>query len=131
MGTHLTVARILADPSRNGVYRLETPSNLLSSLDGRVLEGKAGLLEALGWALEFPDYYGANWDALEECLLDMSWREGPIALYIRHADALAPDLLGTLLEICADAAAAWREEGRACSLFLGGLKDAAHLPLAE
>ncbi|MCP5276914.1 MAG: barstar family protein [Thiobacillus sp.] len=125
----LSVARILADSSLNDVYRLEIPSDLLPTLDGRVLEGKAGLLAALGWALEFPGYYGANWDALEECLNDMSWREGPIALHIDHADALDPELLHNLMDIYTDAADAWRDQGRPCSLFLSGLKTS-DLPLA-
>lgn len=124
-----TVAHILADPSLNGVYRLDHPSDLLPTLDGRGLDGKAGLLAALGWALEFPDYYGANWDALEECLNDMSWRNGAIALHIEHADVLSQELLHALVDIFTDAAAAWAGEGRACSLFLSGLKDA-HLPPA-
>lgn len=127
----LAVAHILEDPGLNGVYRLEGPSESLPALDGRHLSDKASLLAALGRALAFPDYYGANWDAFEECLHDMSWRDGPIALYIHHADALDPDLLRSLMDIYADAADAWRVEGRACSLFLGGLKDPAHLPLVR
>ncbi len=126
----LSIARILEDPRLNGVYRLDQPSDRLPVLDGRVLADQEGLLAALGWALEFPDYYGVNWDALEECLTDMSWRPGPIALHIEHADALAPELRHTLMDIFADAADAWHEEGRPCSLFLSGLKDT-DLPTAS
>jgi len=125
----LSVDRILGDPQLNGVYRLKSPSDRLPVLDGRVLTDKAALLAALGWALEFPDYYGANWDALEECLADMSWRQGPIALHIGHADALAPELLHILMDVFSEAAGAWSEEGRGCCLFLSGLKDN-DLPLA-
>jgi RNAse (barnase) inhibitor barstar len=126
----LPVDRILADPTLNGIYRLDGSSDLLPTLDGCVLDDKAGLLAALGWALEFPDYYDANWDALEECLMDMSWRSGPIALHLEHADALAPELLHTLIDIFSGAAVSWREEGRPCSLFLSGLAGT-ELTLAE
>lgn len=34
---------------------------------------KPELLAALQQVLELPDYFGANWDALEECLRDLSW----------------------------------------------------------
>lgn len=124
-----SITRILEEPQLNGIYRLARPSGLLPALDGRALAGKDGLLAALGWALEFPDYYGGNWDALEECLTDMSWRPGAIILHIDHADALAPKLLDTLVAIFADVADAWRKQGRVCSLFLSGMEQRA-LPLA-
>lgn len=124
-----TVVRILEAPQLNGVYRLARPTDLVPVLDGRSLTDKDGLLAALGWALEFPDYYGANWDALEECLTDMSWRPGAICLHIDHADALMPELLDTLVAVFADAADAWKKQGRVCSLFLSGL-EARALPLA-
>jgi RNAse (barnase) inhibitor barstar len=31
------------------------------------------LFEALSQALRLPDYFGRNWDALDECLHDLSW----------------------------------------------------------
>jgi hypothetical protein len=34
---------------------------------------KAALLDALAGAADFPDYCGSNWDAVEECLRDLSW----------------------------------------------------------
>jgi RNAse (barnase) inhibitor barstar len=124
-----SVVSILEEPQLNGVYRLAKPSDLVPALDGRVLTDKGGLLVALGWALEFPDYYGANWDALEECLADMSWRPGAISLHIDHANALAPELLDTLVAIFSDVAEAWKKRGRVCSLFLSGVEKR-NLPLA-
>lgn len=114
---------ILTRPALNGVYRLALdpealPTSLVPVLDGRTLNDKAELLAALGRALDLPDYYGGNWDALEECLNDLSWREGPLWLVLRHADALSADLLDTLIDIFAEAAAEWAGQGRPCSLFL-------------
>lgn len=38
-----------------------------------VTEGRVELLAALAQALRLPEYFGHNWDALEECLRDLSW----------------------------------------------------------
>ncbi|MEW5789590.1 MAG: barstar family protein [Pseudomonadota bacterium] len=112
---------ILAQPSLNGVYRLLTPAELVPVLDGTTLAGKVELLAGIGRALDFPDYYGGNWDALEECLSDLSWRAGPVHLLIRHADAIPAEHLGMLLDIFTEAAGHWARLGRVCSLFLEGL----------
>lgn len=46
---------------------------------------KAILLSLFSHLLQFPDYFGNNWDAFEECLRDLSWLpEGPVVL--AHSD---------------------------------------------
>lgn len=103
----------------SGVYRISgLPGGDMPALDGRLLHDKATLLTELGRVLDFPDYYGANWDALEECLADLSWHEGALQLLITHADALTDDLLENLIEIFLQAARAWAPEGRGIDLYL-------------
>ena len=55
---------------------------------------KEALLDELYRRLRFPDYFGDNWDALEECIRDLSWLPaGPVV--IRHHDLpLAADVAG-------------------------------------
>lgn len=39
------------------------------------LDTKEKLFDALGKELNFPSYFGRNWDALLDCLRDFSWIE--------------------------------------------------------
>lgn len=43
------------------------------SLNGMEIKSKDELLRQLSQVMKFPDYFGSNWDALEECLNDLSW----------------------------------------------------------
>ena len=65
---------------------------------------KEALLEELYQRLRFPDYFGGNWDALWECIRDLSWLPtGPVVL--RHHDLpLAGDVASqrTYLSILRD-----------------------------
>ncbi len=113
---------IIDNPHANGVYRAANCTGLagLIHIDAATHADKDALLEAIGQALQFPDYYGMNWDALEECLFDLSWWTGHVAVCIDHAEALVPEVLTTLVDIWTEAAAAWAEAGRGCVLILGG-----------
>jgi len=62
------------------------------------------LLEELYRRLRFPDYFGDNWDALWECIRDLSWLP-PGAVVLKHHDLpLAGDVAGqrTYLSILSD-----------------------------
>ena len=45
--------------------------------------GLHGEFAAIGKALRFPEWFGHNWDALTDCLLDMGWL--PAAGYAESA----------------------------------------------
>ncbi|MDP2431000.1 MAG: barstar family protein [Pseudomonadota bacterium] len=103
----------------NGVFRISAlPAQAMPILDGRLLGDKESLLAALGRELHFPDYYGGNWDALDECLADLSWHTGPLRLLITHADSLPDNLRESLVEVFLDAAKPWAEAGRIFALYL-------------
>lgn len=52
----------------------EVKDNIISILiDGAEISTKEQLFVSFKEALSFPDYFGMNWDALEDLLKDLSW----------------------------------------------------------
>jgi RNAse (barnase) inhibitor barstar len=45
----------------------------LFHLNGFHIRTKNDLVTSIARIMEFPDYFGHNWDALEECLKDLEW----------------------------------------------------------
>ena len=64
---------------------------------------KQGLLDVVGFTLEFPTYWRPNWDSFEECLLDLSWlAPGPRVLVLTGGARFAerdPDAWDVALSI--------------------------------
>ena len=83
----------------------------LRVIKGAKCQTTAGLLTEFARALDFPDYFGHNWDALEECLADLEWlpAKGYILLITDAAQLLPNDEeeYETFLEILSDAGEAW------------------------
>ena len=72
-------------------------------------------LAQLGYELEFPDWYGRNFDALKDCLTDFSWHEAPgYVLIVSGAETLQaedPAAFQSLNEVFVAAIQEWREQG--------------------
>lgn len=83
----------------------------LKVIKGRHCKTPATLFAEFARALEFPDYFGHNWDALEECLTDLEWipAKGYVLLITDAAHVLSNDETEyeTFLEILSDAGEAW------------------------
>ncbi|MCI0427085.1 MAG: barstar family protein [Nitrospiraceae bacterium] len=83
----------------------------LKVIKGAKCQTTDGLLIECARVLDFPDYFGHNWDALEECLADLEWlpAKGYVLLITDAAHVLSDDgeEYETFLEILRDAGEAW------------------------
>ena len=122
----------LSDASKSGVYRASRADEILDATRGSALQvsridlagaaDKQALMQRLARALEFPRWFGGNWDALEDCLADLSWsKSGGHVLLIEAAVDLPADERGILIDILASAATSWAERKRPFfAVFLDG-----------
>jgi hypothetical protein len=101
----------LKDAKRSGVYRatradeLEDAARGTAHLVTRIAgEDKEALLANIAAALAFPPWFGGNWDALEDCLTDLSWRAAPGYVLIFDGDIVEP---GALVDVLRAAAGYW------------------------
>jgi len=87
------------------------PGFVLRVINGKKCSTPAGVFAEFARALGFPDYFGHNWDAMEECLADLEWLPAKgYVLLITDAQAVIPEdeeEYETLLEILSDAGEAW------------------------
>jgi hypothetical protein len=123
------VSKLLArlqDASRSAAYKAPRVDEILDALRGAGFDlvridltrvsDKEQLLAQFAAALAFPQWFGGNWDALEDCLTDLSWRTADRhVLLIEGFQGLRagrPDDFGVLLDVIASSAQYWRDRGR-------------------
>ena len=123
------LTKILLQEVPNGVYRFGSRAQAdriaekvedfnwqCFLLDGGAMDSKATFLATCAKAFDLPDYFGANWDAWEETLNDLSWApaRGYIVLFdnvTAFADR-ATDAWETAVDIFGMAADNWGENGK-------------------
>ena len=106
----------LTDASRSGVYRTRRAAPVLDAaretgLDLARIDAQQALFERMAKALDFPDWFGRNWDALEDCLGDLSWRGGSGHVLLFESFPRG-DELGVLLDVLRSSAEYWAGRGR-------------------
>ena len=84
-------------------------------IQGAAIQSKLELLDAMAATLDFPDYFGRNWNAADECLRDMPWVSGQrVVLLVRDARRLMGNEtveFDIFLDVVTDAAELWRADG--------------------
>ena len=77
------------------------------AIDGGEIAERDDLMEALATALRLPEYFGRNWDALEEVLRDPDVAIEAKVVVVADATALwreHPRMAGMLVEVWLDSA---------------------------
>jgi hypothetical protein len=125
----------LLDASRSGVYRAARADEIVDAARGSKLSvvriafaDKDTLLKNLAAALDFPDWFGGNWDALEDCLSDLSWHkaDGHVLLF---EEVKPSDDLGVLIDVLRSSAEFWA--GRGQPFYAVFIDPARALPLPD
>jgi hypothetical protein len=104
----------LSDPARSGVYRASRPDDIADAVRGGELDVvridvSGGAVAAVARALAFPEWFGGNWDALEDSLSDLSWR--PAKGHVLLLEGAAPgDATGILVDVLRAAAEHWTRQ---------------------
>jgi RNAse (barnase) inhibitor barstar len=93
-------------------------------IDGNDVEDRHAFLEACDEAFELPEWFGMNWDALEECLgdLDIEGAEGILVVWTgwgEFAEA-APKDFDIALDVMRSVVRGWAGDGRRGGVVLVG-----------
>ena len=115
----------LTKPSTVSVHftRTDEIKTDLNSLDLTLLEGSIAdiktdeeLFSVIASTMQFPDYFGYNWDALYECLCDMNWLSSEGYLLVLRDSAKgwsqSPYVLGCFVTTWLEATEYWVQEQR-------------------
>ena len=130
-----SLGTLLGDPAKAGVYHLDVDARQLAqaaAADGlaafRIDIGhahdKEDFLEHLSEAMKFPDWFGGNWDALADCLRDLSWIEGKGFVVIleksKHFCSGHHHEFDEAIDVLKEAASYWRGQGKPFWALIGG-----------
>ena len=105
----------LRDPEASGVYRASRADEIADAVRGSKLNfarirtaGKTSFMRDIAAALGFPAWFGENWDALEDCLTDLSWcaAEGHVLVF-EGFEVMSGDDVGILIDVLITVAEFW------------------------
>ena len=71
---NLIAQPIIENTGREELSQLCQSKNCqLFYIDGQAIRNKSAFIETCAKVMNFPSYFGNNWDAFEECLTDLEW----------------------------------------------------------
>lgn len=106
----------------------------LFRVDGGRARTKQRFLEAAARGMDFPDWFGANWDAFADCATDLQW--APADAYVVLLENIqgfagrAPRDFHLALRILGEAAQYWDEAGIPFQVLVAGAQNSSPMPPA-
>lgn len=87
------------------------PDAIIRRLRGKKCRSVHGFFDEVSAVLQFPYYFGENWNAFDECIVDLEWAQGSAyLLLVEEADLLLADSdrdFGVLIDCLASANVGW------------------------
>jgi len=111
---------------RRGTFPAEF---VIAVLDGTDAATRAGFFQEIARVLSFPDYFGRNWDAVYDCLTDLTWL--PAAGYVLVLDGFdqfatnEPAQWEIGLKVLREACSFWQPLSRPMAVLLYGPSELA------
>ena len=119
--------QLFKDKDKAGVYLTGPDTRLIAEaaqaaglalwrVDIGHVHDKQGFTALVAKALAFPDWFGGNWDAFEDCLGDLSWQPAPGYVLLlehgKHFGAGHKQEFVTAVEVLDGVAESWQDQGK-------------------
>jgi len=126
---------LLSDSSQAGVYQLDREAWEVAAAAGAAdlacfridighAHDKADFLDHISKMLGFPQWFGGNWDALADCLKDLSWLPGKGWVVVleksKHFGAGHKHEFDEAMQLMAEVTEYWRPQDRPFWTLIGG-----------
>ncbi len=98
-----------------------TPTINFIVIDGDKIKDKNSLFREFSEKLNFPGYFGHNWDAFSDCITDLSWLEIKNSFFIiykntRQFRLANPEEWRIAQDIFLEAVDYWKEQGKSVTI---------------
>lgn len=119
--------QLLTDKDQSGVYLTGPDTRLIAEaaqvvgfalwrVDIGHVHDQQGFTGLVAKALAFPEWFGGNWDAFEDCLGDLSWHPAPGYVLLlehgKHFGAGHKHEFVTAVEVLEGVAEYWQGQGK-------------------
>ncbi len=96
------------------IHRFSDKDFVVRKIQGKNCNSTQELFKEFSSALQFPYYFGYNWDAFDECMSDLAWlgeKEGYL-IFITNSELLLTKDLDIFIDILKAVVDFWKEKNK-------------------